>query len=248
MQACGSNFLRCRKDESRIVSELSKNPQQISRMFGEIAPVYDRLNTIFSLNIDALWRKTVAQKAVRSTDKVILDLACGSGALTKALMKQANPRATVLGVDFCRPLLLQAKDHLPRATFYQGDGLKLPAQDESVDLITIAFGLRNMQNPHSGLAEMYRVLKPGGRIAVLEFTQANNPFLRILHGVYQNKLLPKIGDFVSGTNAYSYLNQSIAEWPEAPELARWLRKTGFKNVRYNWLQMRNAALHIGEKP
>ncbi|MGF1573669.1 MAG: bifunctional demethylmenaquinone methyltransferase/2-methoxy-6-polyprenyl-1,4-benzoquinol methylase UbiE [Sumerlaeia bacterium] len=229
------------------MSELSKDPQRISQMFGEIAPVYDRLNTVFSLNIDALWRKTVAEKAVRSADHVILDLACGSGALTKALMKRANPHATVLGVDFCRPLLYQAQKLLPNATFYQGDGLKLPAQDCSVDLLTIAFGLRNMQDPHEGLLEMHRVLKPGGRLAVLEFTQANNIFLRAMHSVYQNKILPKIGDFVSGTTAYSYLNDSIADWPEAPELARWIRRAGFRDVRYNWLQMRNAALHIGVK-
>jgi demethylmenaquinone methyltransferase/2-methoxy-6-polyprenyl-1,4-benzoquinol methylase len=245
--ACGTNFGPRRKDDSRPVTELRKDRERISRMFGEIAPVYDRLNTIFSLNIDALWRKTVAQRCVRPGDRVILDIACGSGALTQALIRQANSNAIVFGADFCRPLLDRAHQHLPRNTFLHADGLELPVGSDSVDLVTIAFGLRNMQDPHAGLREMFRVLKPGGRVAILEFTKANNAALQLAHGVYQNHILPRIGDAVSGTKAYSYLNNSIEGWPEAPELARWVRRSGFRMVRYSWLQMRNAALHIGEK-
>lgn len=216
-------------------------------MFGEIAPVYDGLNTLFSFKVDSLWRRYTAKSCIQQSDRMILDIACGSGELTRAIRKRAHKDAQVIGLDFCAPLLLKAKMKEP-LPYFQGDALNLPFPDNTFDVLTIAFGLRNLENLDQGLQEMLRILKPGGRLGVLEFTKADSAILSACHNLYQDKILPKIGDFVSGTKAYSYLNESVQQWPDSPKLAQIMKRNGFKPVRYSLLHMRNAALHIGEKP
>jgi len=229
------------------MTSLSKEPNKIEGMFNDIAPVYDRLNRLFSLRIDVAWRNYTAKKLVTSWDRKILDVACGSGDLTNALAKKAHKNCEVIGLDFCHPLLKQSANKRPDLSFLRGDGLALPFEDNQFDLVTIAFGLRNMRTIEEGLLEMKRVLKPGGRIGVLEFTEPDSKLLASFHSLYSEKILPKIGDLVSGTKAYSYLNQSVKEWPNAPKLRRIMKKCGYSPVHYHYLHMRNAALHVGTK-
>lgn len=215
-------------------------------MFGSIAPTYDALNTIFSLSIDSWWRRWTARQVVRPRDRALLDVACGSGALTAALRGVARREARVVGLDFCRELLDRAPRHLPRTGWLHGDGLNLPFRDGGFDVVTIAFGLRNMADVERGLREMRRVLRPGGRLGVLEFTTPVNPLVRFGYLLYFRHVLPAIGDMVSGTTAYRYLSKSVLAWPTPDELAATMRRCGFARVRYRHLSFGIAVLHLAE--
>jgi len=227
-------------------SSVSKEPERIQSMFGSIAPVYDLLNHAFSMNIDTMWRNYTAKCAIKPTDRDILDVACGTGDLTIALRKRAASRAKVIGADFCLPMLEVAarKDNAP---FLQADGLRLPFPDESFDLLTIGFGLRNMTDLETGLREMRRVLRPGGRLAVLEFTMPTNPLFRAGYLFYFRRFLPLIGRIVSGASAYGYLCKSVMEWPQPRALARIMKKCGYRRVRFSELSFGIAVLHIAER-
>lgn len=229
-------------------STVAKHPETIRSMFGSIAPVYDGLNHAFSLNIDKLWRRYAVRQAVRPSDRRILDIACGTGDLTLDLMHAAPRRCEVVGVDFCLPMLRLARRKGRGLPFLQGDGLRLPFADSSFDLVTIAFGLRNMADHKAGLREMCRVLRPGGRVAVLDFTTPPNPAVRAAYLAYFRHILPAVGDAVSGSSAYRYLSRSVLEWPSPRELGRTFRACGFERVRWSELSLGIAVLHIGQKP
>ncbi len=130
----------------------------------------------------------------------------------------------------------------------QADGLRLPFPDESFDLVTIGFGLRNMADYRWGIGEMARTLKPGGRLAILDFTTPSNPFFRTIYLLYFQRLLPLMGDLISRSQAYGYLSRSVLAWPSPKELARDMRNRGLTNIRFSELSMGIAVLHIGEKP
>lgn len=227
--------------------------QLVRAMFAEIAPTYDRLNHVLSVNIDKRWRRFTVRKladVIARPEAKILDLCCGTGDLTLELTKAA-PNAQVIGCDFCHPMLTAGKHKFSPAMqtiLVEGDALNLPFADNSFDAITIAFGLRNLENVQHGLQEIFRLLKPNGRAAILEFSRPIVPLLRPAFSFYFTKILPRIGALVSGSQqAYTYLPASVSYFPRQTELAGIMSETGFLQVRYHNLSAGIAALHLGEK-
>lgn len=222
-------------------------------MFSGIAGRYDLLNHLLSLNIDKGWRRKVSA-ALRETlerpDAVVLDVACGTGDLSIELNRQA--RAQIIGTDFCRPMLAVAQKKPPGGVreipYVEGDALGLPFPDDSFDAVTIAFGLRNLANVPDGLAELHRILKPGGTLAVLEFSAPIVPGFGQLFNFYFAHVLPRIGGAVSGSRgAYEYLPDSVSKFPDQKKLAALMEQTGFDGVKFRNLTGGIAALHTGTK-
>jgi demethylmenaquinone methyltransferase/2-methoxy-6-polyprenyl-1,4-benzoquinol methylase len=227
--------------------------EAVRAMFAEIAPTYDRLNHLLSVHIDKRWRRLVGRKlsdVLARPDAMVLDLCCGTADLTLELAAQA-PHARVIGCDFCHPMLVLGRDKIPapsHAHLIEGDALRLPFAEASFDAVTNAFGLRNLENVESGLREMQRVLKVGGRVAILEFSRPVVPLLRQAFGFYFTKILPRIGALVSGSRqAYTYLPASVSQFPDQQRLAGMMHDAGFVNVKYLNLSVGIAALHLGTK-
>ncbi|MBL8207400.1 MAG: bifunctional demethylmenaquinone methyltransferase/2-methoxy-6-polyprenyl-1,4-benzoquinol methylase UbiE [Blastocatellia bacterium] len=227
--------------------------EAVRAMFAEIAPTYDRLNHLLSVNIDKRWRRLVGQKladVLSRPQAIALDLCCGTADLTLELSQQA-PHAQVIGCDFCHPMLVLGRDKIPAqssARLVEGDALRLPFADASFDAVTNAFGLRNLENVESGLREIHRVLKPAGRVAILEFSRPIIPLLREAFGFYFTRILPRIGALVSGSRqAYTYLPASVSQFPDQKRLAGMMRDAGFVDVTYRNLSAGIAALHLGTK-
>ncbi len=231
-----------------------KQPAQwVREMFAEIAPRYDLLNHVLSFNIDRGWRKALLKRVtpiLRRRDARVLDLCCGTGDVLLDL--QSVAMSPVLGADFCHPMLVTAANKMHARqyanTLFEADALELPLAANSLDAITIAFGFRNLANYRAGLAEFQRVLKPGGVLAILEFSHPPNFFLRRAYGFYSNAVLPLIGALISGSRtAYTYLPESVAKFPQAEELRVMFEEIGFSNARFDLLTGGIAALHSGEK-
>lgn len=231
----------------------TETEQQASRwvrdMFGRIAPRYDLLNHLLSLNIDRHWRaRTVSHLApiLAQPGARVLDIACGTGDLTAALQSRA-PSARVFGSDFCHPMLLAANGKLANSRLFEADALHLSLAAASFDLVTIAFGFRNLTNYREGLIELRRVLKPGGTLAILEFSTPPNSFLARAYGFYSRAVLPAVGGMISGSReAYTYLPESVRKFPDAEGLAEQMREAGFDNVRFERMTAGIVALHMGE--
>ena len=223
----------------------------VRAMFAEIAPSYDRLNHLLSASIDKRWRRfTVNQlkDVLTRPGAIALDLCCGTADLTLELANHAR----VIGCDFCHPMLVIGRDKLAasqatRAALMEGDALELPFADGSFDVVTIAFGLRNLEKVEGGLAEIFRVLKPNGRAAILEFSRPVVPIFREAFEFYFHRILPRIGAFISGSQgAYRYLPASVRAFPSQAQLAELMRAAGFINVKYQNLSGGIAALHLGD--
>jgi demethylmenaquinone methyltransferase/2-methoxy-6-polyprenyl-1,4-benzoquinol methylase len=223
-------------------------------MFANIAARYDLLNHLLSGNIDKRWRRIVAKTLSATLAKSgarVLDVACGTGDLSLTLFERGEAR--IVGIDFCRPMLDIAASKASRSgyslPFVEGDALDLPFADCSFEAATIAFGLRNLTSVDAGFRELLRVLKPGGRVAVLEFSKPRAPLLRSLFRVYFTKVLPLFGGLVSGSrSAYEYLPDSVSRFPDQEELASLMNKIGFAEVEYQNLTGGIAALHCGTRP
>jgi demethylmenaquinone methyltransferase/2-methoxy-6-polyprenyl-1,4-benzoquinol methylase len=228
--------------------------QRVREMFAAIATRYDLLNHLLSGNIDQRWRRLVVKTVAANlpaTDARVLDVACGTGDLSLALAN--GIKARVVGLDFCRPMLdiaaAKASDRGLPLPFVEGDALKLPFRDRSFDGVSIAFGLRNLASFEGGLSELFRILRPGGTVAVLEFSTPRMPILRTLFRVYFTKLLPLLGGFLSGSkSAYEYLPDSVLRFPDQASLVALLQKAGFREVTFRNLTGGIAALHIGKRP
>ena len=220
-------------------------------MFGRIANRYDLLNHLLSANVDKRWRRIVATKVrdkLSSSRARVLDVACGTGDLSLTLFETTGAR--VVGTDFCRPMLAVAAGKIPsQVRLIEGDALRLPFRSGSFDAVTIAFGLRNLSSVENGLAELCRVLKPGGWVAVLEFSRPSNAMFRAFYGLYFRKVLPVLGGAISGSlNAYAYLPASVQKFPDQDQLALLMGQAGFDQVDYQNLTGGIAALHMGRRP
>jgi demethylmenaquinone methyltransferase/2-methoxy-6-polyprenyl-1,4-benzoquinol methylase len=230
----------------------AKTEQQASAwvrgMFGRIAPRYDLLNHLLSMNIDRYWRsRTVSSVAeiLALPGARVLDVCCGTGDLTFALQSRLRS-ANIFGSDFCHPMLEMAKGKATHAKLFEADALQLPVADASLDLVSTAFGFRNLTNYHSGLLELRRILKPGGTLVILEFSTPPNPLLASAYGFYSRAVLPAIGGMLSGSkDAYTYLPESVRKFPDADGLADQMRDAGFVNVRFERLTFGIVALHLG---
>lgn len=227
--------------------------QWVRGMFGRIAPRYDTLNHLLSMNVDRYWRGRTVRRvrdALNRPAATVLDLCCGTGDLTIALAR-ASEGSAVLGSDFCHPMLVQAgrklsAQRLARRIF-ESDALKLPVRDGSLDLITVAFGFRNLVDYRAGLREFQRVLKPGGTAAILEFSQPPNALFAAVYNFYSRRVLPVLGGWISGSrDAYTYLPESVSKFPGAEELAAEMRKMGFQDVEFTRMTGGVVALHIGK--
>ncbi|HEX8473276.1 MAG TPA: bifunctional demethylmenaquinone methyltransferase/2-methoxy-6-polyprenyl-1,4-benzoquinol methylase UbiE [Pyrinomonadaceae bacterium] len=227
--------------------------RRVRAMFAVIAGRYDVLNHLLSGNTDKRWRRLVAKRLQSSLrdDARVLDVACGTGDLSLALANAGQAR--IVGVDFCRPMLeiaaRKAVGHTPELIFVEGDALRLPFADETFDVVTIAFGLRNLTSVEDGLRELRRVLKRGGRLAVLEFSSPVVPAFRALFQFYFNRVLPFIGGIVSGSRgAYEYLPDSVSRFPDQKRLAGMMNEAGLTDVEYQNLTGGIAALHTASRP
>lgn len=230
-----------------------EHAHRVREMFAAIAGRYDLLNHLLSGHIDKRWRRLVARKlrtVLGGSGIRILDVACGTGDLSLTLSEGTG--AQIIGTDFCRPMLEIASrkiaDRQRGIPLIEGDALSLPFLDRSFDAVTIAFGLRNLSNIERGLGELQRVLKPGGYVAILEFSKPVVPGFSSLFNVYFNRVLPMLGGLISGSRvAYQYLPDSVRKFPDQQDLSLMMRKAGFESVDYTNLTGGIAALHLGKR-
>jgi demethylmenaquinone methyltransferase/2-methoxy-6-polyprenyl-1,4-benzoquinol methylase len=239
--------------QNEIDAKDAAHAKAVREMFAGIARRYDLLNHVLSLNIDKSWRRRVRSEIKDILDHenaLVLDVACGTGDLALELKRGA--KATVIGTDFCRPMLAVAVEKTSGENialpYLEADAMELPFADDAFDALTIAFGLRNLPNHLAGLQELYRVLKPGGKLVILECAKPPIPVLRELYGFYFSTILPRIGGMVSGSfGAYQYLPDSVSKFPDQKTLATMMEESGFTGVKYQNLTGGIAALHSGEK-
>jgi demethylmenaquinone methyltransferase / 2-methoxy-6-polyprenyl-1,4-benzoquinol methylase len=224
----------------------------VRTVFEQIAPRYDLLNHLLSLNIDRIWRRRAlrALEWRRAPDGSYLDLCAGTLDVGAELNRQRGFRGFIIGADFAVPMLQAGAGKAPRWTVapVAADAQQLPLRDASVDGATVAFGIRNVASLDTALREVYRVLVPGGTFVILEFTTPRSALVRMLYHVYFHHLLPFIGGAISGhRTAYRYLPRSVAHFPAEPELARRMTVAGFGDVRWESLSLGIAAIHTGRK-
>lgn len=237
---------------------LDKREVRIRRMFGEIAPWYDFLNHLLSLNIDKRWRDKTAKLVPPgpATDGPILDLCTGTGDLALTYDRAANGDVPVIGADFCHEMLVRAVQKATvagasqRVRFVEADAQALPFPADTFQLVTVSFGLRNITNPDAGLAEIVRVTRAGGRVAILEFSKPRHWVLGRLYRGYFRYALPLIGQLLcrNRESAYRYLPESVLKFPDYEELAARLRSHGLTDVTFYPLTFGVATLYVGVKP
>jgi len=225
----------------------------VEEMFAAVAPRYDLANHVLSLGRDITWRRATGlalREALARRGSVAADLCCGTGDLSLELARRSSGQ--VVGSDFCRPMLRLARQKASNGQcpvlFLEADTLRLPFHDESLDVVSIAFGFRNLCDYSKGLEEMYRVLKPGGWLAILEFSQVRWPIVGPMFRFYFHHVLPRVGTWISGVKGpYQYLPDSVARFPDQERLKALMREAGFENVRYRNFSGGVAALHLGQK-
>ena len=207
-----------------------QDPEFVRRAFASIAPRYVLANHVLSLGIDVLWRRRVGNIVARESPKAVLDLATGSGDLARAVRSACGHGTEVIGADFCAPMLNHARRSGLRDLIV-ADGMRLPFAEASFDAVTIGYGLRNMESWAGAIREMRRVLRPGGRLLVLDFSLPRSGWLRSPYRFYLHRVLPLIGGLLTGNrDAYAYLGQSIERFPSGTAMQDLLEKNGFTDA------------------
>jgi len=227
----------------------------VREMFGRIAPRYDLLNHLLSLDIDKVWRRRVARKfssLLRDPHAKVLDLCCGTGDLAFAFRKEAPVGAEIIGSDFVPEMLVRAREKASAARaaveFVEADALALPFADSAFDLVSCAFGFRNLANYERGLQEIRRVLKPGGSAAILEFSEPRGKLFGALYRFYFRNVLPRLGGLISGnSSAYTYLPRSVSKFPSPEDLKAQFEQAGFSAVSFQRWTGGIVTLHVGRK-
>ncbi len=236
-----------------VISLSAESPSRVDvhRMFDRISGRYDLLNRILSLGMDVYWRNRAVAELDDEQHKTVVDLACGTGDVAIASVK-ANRHRKVIGVDMASQMLAVAKTKVEKQGLQdqiqlaRGDGLRIPVADQSVDAATIAFGIRNMPDTTACLKELRRVLRPGGKSVILEFSLPKNKALRSIHLFYLRNLLPVIGKILSGDDyAYSYLNKTIETYPYGVKFCELMNSAGFVDVKARPLTMGIVTLYTG---
>ncbi len=230
-----------RNEETEKSFRIPQSAFRIREMFARVAPRYDLLNHLLSLNFDRRWRGAVARhfRAVLARPEArVLDLCCGTGDLALALSR-VGP-ATIIGADFCHPMLERAREKFSRQRPpgraplpTEADALRLPFPDSAFDLVTIAFGFRNLADYDAGLREIFRLLRPGGEVGLLEFSEPQGRLFGPVYRFYFRRVLPLLGGAISGDRAaYTYLPDSVKKFPCPEELAAWMQEVGFHDVSF----------------
>jgi demethylmenaquinone methyltransferase/2-methoxy-6-polyprenyl-1,4-benzoquinol methylase len=234
---------------------VDKSAARVRTMFGEIAPRYDFMNHLLSMNIDRYWRWRTVRIAAPRGEAPILDVCTGTGDLALAYYRRTRGRVAVFATDFCPQMLAVGEDKKRRAgingnlTFLEADTQSLPFDSDMFQLVTVAFGLRNVSDTNRGLQEMSRVCQPGGRVVVLEFSLPERQPMKALYGLYFQHVLPRLGQWLARNSqqAYSYLPQSVGEFPQGRRLADNMRAAGLSHVDYRPLTFGIATLYVGTK-
>jgi demethylmenaquinone methyltransferase/2-methoxy-6-polyprenyl-1,4-benzoquinol methylase len=218
-------------------------PDAVRSMFDRIAPVYDVMNRVMTMGLDLRWRRLAARAVVRPGDEV-LDAACGTGDFAVASLRLLGSRGRVVGLDFSEAMLQRARRKAPEVEWVRGDMLALPFGDASFDAATVGFGVRNVSDLDLALRELRRVLRPGGRVAILEITHPRG-VLRPFCSLWFDRIVPLLGKVLPGGSAYAYLPASVKRFPRAEELSERMRAAGFGHVGFRLLAGTIVALHVG---
>lgn len=234
--------------------KVTAKKEQVQEMFDNIAPQYDFLNRFLSVGIDILWRKKLIAKIKGARPRHILDVATGTGDVAMEIVRQLKPEQ-VIGVDISSQMLEIGKRKIEKSgmagvvQLLQGDSEKLPFEHNMFDAVTVAFGVRNFEHLEKGLMEIYRVLKPGASLAVLEFSKPQHFPVKQLYAFYFRHVLPKVGKWVSkDASAYTYLPESVQNFPQGKEFLLILEKIGFKNCECSPLTFGISSIYTARKP
>lgn len=242
------------------MTTVDKSAPRVRQMFGEIASRYDFLNHLLSLNADRYWRWRTVRSVPPRRGMKILDMCTGTGDLALAYHKAAGGEAEIIGADFCHEMLTIGRQKALKlrvgkagangaVNFVEADAMRIPLDDDQFDIVSVAFGLRNVAETDAGLAEMVRVCKPGGHVAVLEFSTPEWQPFKAIYGWYFRNVLPKIGQLLArnAQSAYNYLPESVGEFPQGEQLAERMRTAGLTEVWYRGLTLGVATLYVGKK-
>lgn len=224
--------------------------QQIEHLFNDIASSYDRLNHIMSFGIDRSWRRKAVRAIADSEQPLrVLDVATGTGDFAIAIAKKLSQGSEIVGIDLSEQMLEVGRQKVPRnIALQQGDVECLDFEEDSFDRVSVAFGVRNFEHLEQGLSEMYRVLRPGGKLVILELSYPDNPFLLGCFNLYALHFLPFIGGLISGQKeAYAYLPKSILAFPKAEKFVPLLRQLGFRQVTVRKFTFGTCLMYVAEK-
>ena len=228
--------------------------ENVREMFDDIAPTYDRLNHVLSMNVDKLWRRHALQEIVDGTPQRILDVACGTGDSTISIARAAAEGSEVIGADISEGMMALVKGKAEKAgvggriSLQVADGEALPYGEGAFDRVTCAFGIRNFEHKERGLAEFRRVLKPGGKAVILELSVPQNLLVRWAYDLYFLHVLPGIGGAVSGNRAaYRYLPASVHNFPSPSDFCEMMTEAGFRNVRCRTFSLGLCRMFVGER-
>ncbi len=225
---------------------LAKNPADVEAMFDDVAARYDLTNSVITAGQDTYWRWRTARTIKAGPGDLVLDVAAGTGRSAEPLLRAG---ADVVACDLSGEMLQVARDRVPGLRTVQGSATALPFEDDVFDVVTISFGLRNVDRPHIALAEMLRVTKPGGKLVVCEFSMPDDPLVALAHDAYMTRIIPTLVKMVTpACDAYDYLAESILGWHSKEELSATIAEQGWDDVRFAQVTSGIVAIHSGVKP